>query len=195
MITDEQYKIASGKIDNAHSGDISSVTENGIELPCELLYSMRMVQVLELFNPGSTYVLKLAVQCQHLQRWGIPRADFPFDRRGYHEWRRVVMDYQLNITSLILTETGINEADILLVSDTLKNQGNKSHIEAQIIMDIACLVFLKWYMEPFASKHQNEKVMDIMKKTIRKMSQEAVTIIPKLDLPESAQLILNMAIH
>src|SRR5689334_10210096 len=125
MITDEQYKKASEKIDIAHSGDVVQIVENGIEYPSELLYSKRMLQILELLRPDSSNVLKVAVQCQHLKRWGIPRADFPFDRRGYHEWRRVVMNYQLNLTQEILSDVGMDEADVHKVMDVLKNQGDK----------------------------------------------------------------------
>lgn len=195
MITEEQYRIASEKIDAAHSSDETMQLENGNLVPAELLYSKRMLSVLELVNAGSSFEIKIAAQCQHLKRWSVPRSLYPYDRRGYHQWRQVVMDFQLQETKLILSLAYIGESDIKHILTILKEQGNKLNPESQMIMDTACLVFLKWYMEPFAGKHQNEKVIDILRKTMRKMSSKGVNLISQLDLPVSAKTILEQVNH
>ena len=193
MISEELYHKAIAEIEKAHAEDGSKEIENGASYPSEVLYGRRMLSVLEMVSPDSSLAMKLAVQCQHIKRWGIPRSNYPFDRRGYHQWRRVVMDYQLQQAHLLLSAANIDETDILWVLNALKNQGDKSNPESQIIMDTACLVFLKWYMESFAAKHENEKVIDILKKTIRKMSVEGLDLIPKLDLPPTAKQALEQA--
>ena len=33
--------------------------------------------MLERFAPDASEVLRLAARCQHIQRWKIPRADYP----------------------------------------------------------------------------------------------------------------------
>ena len=38
--------------------------------------------------PEATPLLRLAARCQHLERWSVPRANFPLDRPGYLAWRR-----------------------------------------------------------------------------------------------------------
>jgi hypothetical protein len=193
MITDEQYKKATEEIEKVHSTDISTETENGISYPAELLYSNRMLAILDLVSPDCSNAMKLAAQCQHFQRWGVPRSDFPYDRRGYHQWRRVVMEYQLKQMQQLLSEVTLDEEDIRWIMNTLRKQGDKSDSDAQIIMDTACLVFLKWYMEPFAKKHETEKVTDILKKTMRKISSSRHNLISKLDLPEPARQLLEQA--
>lgn len=192
MISEAQYQKAKAKIDQEHSLDLSIQTDNGIEYPAELLYSNRMLSILDLVLPESNNVIKLAAQCQHLKRWQVPRDLYPYDRRGYHEWRRVVMDFQLEQTRIILSEAGIDDADITEITKILHEQGNKLNRDSQVIMDTACLVFLRWYMEPFASKHQNEKVADILKKTMRKMSSHGVKLIQKLELSSTSKQLIEL---
>jgi len=195
MINEHFYLLATAEIERLHRTDTLQVMENGIEHPSELLYSKRMLDMLELFCPGSPNYLKIAAQCQHLKRWGVPRDNYPYDRRGYHEWRREVMEYQLGETYRILSVVGIEDSDIQQIIDVLRNQGDKTNEDAQIIMDTACLTFLKWYMEPFASKHESSKVIDILKKTMRKMSSEAISLVHTLQLNQSVHVLLDQVAH
>ena len=56
--------------------------------------------------------------------------------------------------------------------------------------DVVCLVFLQYYFEDFAAKHEDEKVIDIVKKTWAKMSAEGHEAALRLPLsPESLRLI------
>jgi hypothetical protein len=193
MITAEIYKQAVKEIDNAHSADIHLEKDNNDEYPSELIYSRRMLTMLNLFYPESDYILKLAVQCQHLKRWNVLRQKYSMNRQGYHQWRREVMEYQLQQTKEILLNVKIDENDLSLILDALKNQGNKSDGNAQIIQDTACLVFVKWYLQAFAAKHEHSKVSDILKKTMRKMSEKAISAIPSIDLSPAVLQILNTA--
>lgn len=191
MITEVLYRKATQEIDKVHSLDKTNAEENGILFPAELLYGHRMLQILNLIDENSSFQMKIAAQCQHLERWGVPRSDYTYDRRGYHQWRRAVMDYQLKRTVEILSAISMEDEDIQWITNTLKEQGNKLNPDAQIIMDTACLVFLKWYMEPFSVKHESEKVTDILKKTMRKMSDRGIELIPKLNLSVFSTQILE----
>jgi hypothetical protein len=195
MITDELYKKATAEIEKIHASDVTMEMENEKSYPAEVLYCKRILNILDLVDTQGSYAMKLAVQCQHLQRWGVPRSEFTYDRRGYHQWRRKVMEHQLQLTQTVLSRAGVDEADIHWIMKTIEKQGDKSNPEAQIITDTACLVFLKWYMEPFAVKHEHEKVIDIIKKTLRKMSEAGVKLVSKLDLPESSLKVLEQAGH
>jgi hypothetical protein len=192
MITVELYRQATNIIEKAHSIDSSRETENNILYPSELLYSIRMLSMLDIVRPDNDYVLKLAAQCQHLMRWNVARDLYPYDRKGYHQWRRAVMDYQLQQTMKILTGVNIEADDIQIITEALKNQGNKSNSNSQIIEDTACLVFIKWYLEPFASKHENIKIIEILKKTMQKMSDSGLTLVKSIDKSPAVIDILNM---
>lgn len=194
MIDDIKYSELTVAIDKLHSED--SVMENvdGNLLPAELVYSKRMLQILETVFPGSDNLLKISAQCQHLKRWMIVRTDFPMDRQGYHKWRRVVMNYQLDETGKLLYAYSVSETDINKILDSLKNQGAKGNSDSQVIEDTACLVFLKWYLKPFADKHEPDKVLDILRKTLRKVSEKGLNAAADIDLSKDVLILLDKAL-
>ena len=192
MITETQYINAVNRINAIHNEDISSETTEGKEVKAELLYSERMLSVLKLVAPDSSHELKLAALCQHMSRWSIPRATFPMDKKGYYQWRAAIMDHQLEVTTRALAESGIDEQSIAVVKDALKNKADKSNENASIIEDTACLVFIKWYLEPFASQFDTTKAADILRKTAKKMSERGLGLISQLNLTSSVSEILKL---
>ena len=68
----------------------------------------------------------------------------------------------------------------------------------QLVEDIADLVFLEYYLEPFAAKHDYDeaKWCDILQKTWRKMSPEAraFALSGKVRLPQPLVPLLNKAL-
>src|SRR2546423_14169899 len=88
MLMDTQrFKFAMEKIDAAHAEDPERSAWEGADYPSELLYAQRMTYWLGRLNPAASEELQLAVRCQHLRRWRIPRGQFPMTRAGYHQWR------------------------------------------------------------------------------------------------------------
>ena len=72
------------------------------------------------------------------------------------------------------------------VASLLRKEGIKRNPEAQMLEDVACFVFLRWYFADFAAKHSDEDVHRIVAKTARKMSAEARRrAAAELDLPAS----------
>ena len=60
---------------------------DGKEYPKELLYAQRMTEMQERYIPEASEAVKLAVRAQHIQRWKIPRSNYPMDKEGYLQWR------------------------------------------------------------------------------------------------------------
>lgn len=190
MITEKQYLQAANAIENVHQSDASTTYENEMEWAAELIYSERMLQILDKLEPNPSFELKLAAQCQHLERWIVNRGSYPMDRKGYHQWRKAVMDYQLGKTSEILTSVGISQEDITMVLDIISRKGVKHPYESQLIIDVSCVVFIKWYLDPFAEKHEQEKVVDILAKTAKRMSPKALEMVSTLTLSEGSARLL-----
>lgn len=190
MITEKQYLQAANAIENVHQSDASTTYENEMEWAAELIYSERMLQILDKLEPNPSFELKLAAQCQHLERWIVNRGSYPMDRKGYHQWRKAVMDYQLGKTSEILTSVGISQEDITMVLDIISRKGVKHPYESQLIIDVSCVVFIKWYLDPFAEKHEQEKVVDILAKTAKRMSPKALEMVSTLTLSEGSAKLL-----
>ena len=67
--------------------------EQGYALPYELLYSQRMSATLQRFVPDAPESLQLAARAQHIERWILPREDYPMDREGYLAWRNALKQH------------------------------------------------------------------------------------------------------
>ena len=93
--------------DAANSKDPNLEIENGKEVAKELLYSHRMLDMLNRFLPDADDVAKLAVAAQHIERWKSPRSDYPMDRKGYHLWRTNLYKFHAETAAKILEEVGL----------------------------------------------------------------------------------------
>lgn len=160
----------------------------------ELLYSQRMSDRLEQFRPNSPEHIKLAVRCQHIGRWTIPRNTFPEGKKGYIEWRNKLKSFHADTAGGILKECGYDEDTIHKVKDLLLKKDLRSNPETQLLEDVVCIVFVEFYLDEFAAKHEDEKVIDILAKTLKKMSAEAIGVAThfKLDT-RTKELLLRAA--
>ena len=189
---DQQYKTAIELIDKVHNQDPNSEIINGIEVKAELLYSNRMLAVLEKVAPDASLELKLAAKCQHISRWSIPRATFSMDKKGYYQWRAAIMEHQLSVTTSVLKQAEINDQRIEIIVDALKNKADKTNLNASIIEDTACLTFIKWYLVPFAGQFDVVKAKIILQKTAGKMSARGLGLLPEMELSEDVHQVLAL---
>ncbi|MBO9478498.1 DUF4202 domain-containing protein [Shimia sp. R11_0] len=152
--------------------------------PEALLYGSRMTQEANRLFPEASEALQIAARGQHIERWVLKRADFPEGRAGYLKWRRELGIHHANRVSDLMSEAGYDEEDIVAAGTMLRKEGLKRNAEVQALEDIICFVFLKWYFAPFAAKHPEEKVLDIVVKTARKMSDAGrARVLAEFDLP------------
>lgn len=185
VITDaERYAAAIAAFDAANAADPNR--DEG--QPKELLYARRMSAMLERFAPDATETTRLAVRAQHIERWKTPRSSYPPGRTGYLQWRSGLYRYHAETAVRILTEVGYDVATIAQVRNAIAKKGLKVHAEAQLLEDIAALVFLEHYLAGFAVNHpeyDDEKWDNIIRKTWRKMSAAAQAFVRdgKVQLP------------
>jgi len=92
------------------------------------------------------------------------------NRAGYHRWRNELAAFHAKVAGQILRDVGYDEATVGRVQSLLKKERLKEDPEAQLLEDVICLVFLQYYFPDFAKKHEEEKVIGILRKTWRKMS-------------------------
>ena len=180
----ERFARAIARFDAANAEDPHRDTEDGRESPKELLYAERLTAMLARFAPGASEALRLAARCQHIQRWKIPRADYPMTRTGYQHWRMRLRDFHADVASAILRDTGYDDATIARVCSLIRKEALKTDAEAQALEDVVNLVFLENYLDDFVAKHagyDTAKFADILKKTAKKMSargrEAALTLI------------------
>ena len=76
----------------------------------------------------------------------------------------------------------------------LKKEILKSDAESQTLEDVICLVFLQYYFTEFTKAHDEAKLIDILQKTWRKMSEAGHQAALKLMLPEEQTALVAKAL-
>jgi hypothetical protein len=186
----ERYRLAIEKIDAANAEDPTKI--DGVA--AELLYSRRMTQWLGRLYPDAGEALHLAARAQHIRRWSIPRSKYPITRAGYHQWRTSLYSFHADTAAEILRQAGYDDATIARVRSLLKKEKLKSDAEMQMLEDVICLVFLENYFAEFAPKHEDEKVIGILRRTWKKMSERGHAAAMELDLPAEARRLVEKAL-
>jgi hypothetical protein len=166
---------------------------NDREIPENVLYGWRMSEKLVEFEPDATEHLRLATRSQHIGRWEIPRSDYPMDRKGYLQWRSQLKLHHAKIASGILENVGYEKEVVYKVKDLLMKKHLKQDPETQVLEDVICLVFLEFYFDDFSEAHDEDKLVNILKKTIAKMSGRGVGEALKLPLSDKAKSLIAKA--
>lgn len=159
-------------IDAANAQDPSSVLIDGNSRPGEVVYSERMTRALAALQPEASEPLQVAVRAQHIQRWTVPRATYPMDRTGYLRWRTDLKRKHAELTAHLMTSVGYPAEVIARTGTLIRKERLKQDAESQTLEDVACLVFLEHYIDDFAAKHDDDKLVSILRKTWAKMSVE-----------------------
>jgi hypothetical protein len=144
--------------------------------PKELLYARRMTDMIGRFAPDASEVAQLAVRAQHIQRWLVPRSNYPLGKPGYFAWRTGLYRFHAETAGKLMQQAGYAEAMIEQVKLAVSKQGIKTNPDTQMLEDVTSLVFIESYMLGFAGQHAEyteEKWLDIIRKTWRKMSADA----------------------
>lgn len=155
---------------NAEDPHVERVDEHA--MPKELLYGRRMSERLDAFAPDAPETVKLAARAQHIRRWEVPRESYPQGRAGYLRWRTDLYKRHADIAGQILREVGYDDRTIDRVQTLLRKRGLKTDPDVQLLEDVICLVFLEHYFHDFAQKHDEAKLISIIKKTWKKMTSE-----------------------
>lgn len=180
--------------DLANKEDPHQEIVDGKPVPKEWIYAQRMTHHLHQFCPSPSEVLQLAARSQHICRWKIPRSDYSMDKQGYKKWRMDLATLHGDIAGGIMAEQGYDEATIARVKDLLLKRSLKRDEEVQLLEDVVCLVFIEFYLEDFASKHDEEKLIDIIRKTWNKMSSRGHEAALKLPLSDNMLALVGKAL-
>ncbi|WP_372937076.1 DUF4202 domain-containing protein [Seonamhaeicola sp.] len=190
-----RFETAIALIDKKNAQDINTYQVAGINYPKELLYSQRMTRKLLQFEPNASKALQIAARAQHVCRWQIPRDDYPMDRVGYLKWRETLKKMHAEITADILKQVGYDNQYIERITQLITKKLIKKNEESQTLEDTVCLVFLDYYFEEFAAKHEDEKVIDILQKTWKKMSDKGHEAALQLSFSDKNLSLIKQAIQ
>ena len=129
-----------------------------------------MSECLQSFDADASEELRIACRAQHLERWLLPRADYPQTKAGYFAWRNEQKKRHAERVSELMERAGYDSAACERVATLVRKEGIKRDAESQTLEDIACLVFLQNHAVEFADGRDEEQIIDILRKTLRKMS-------------------------
>ncbi|MCK9379947.1 MAG: DUF4202 domain-containing protein [Sulfuritalea sp.] len=144
--------------------------------PKELLYAKRMSEMLGRFAPDASEAVQLAVRAQHIRRWTVPRSSYPMTKEGYYAWRTGLYKFHAETAGALMRQAGYDDAVIERVQAAVSKRGLKVNPETQLLEDVTDLVFIEHYMLGFAGSkpdYDEQKWLDIIRKTWRKMSDRA----------------------
>ena len=161
------------RFDEANAEDPNTEVIDGQPLPKELVYGQRMSARLAVFAPDAPETVKLAARAQHIRRWEVPRDSYPEGRAGYLKWRTDLYKRHAEIAGEIMGDVGYDAEPIERVQTLLRKRGLKTDPDVQLMEDVICLVFLEHYFHDFAQKHDEEKLIPIVQKTWKKMSEQS----------------------
>lgn len=178
------------RFDEANVEDPNTELVNGQPVPKELVYGQRMSARLAVFAPDAPETVKLAARAQHIRRWEVPRDSYPEGRAGYLKWRTDLYKRHGDIAGAIMRDVGYGDDDVERVRTLLRKRGLKTDPDVQLMEDVICLVFLEHYFHEFAKKHDEAKLIPIVQKTWKKMTDKAHQAALALDYaPEDLEVI------
>ena len=178
-----RYQEAFERFDRANAEDPDRLIVGGVSQPKALVYAIRITDRLERFAPAASEAIRLAARCQHIRRWTIPRGEFAAGRAGYRLWRKTLGVFHADAAAEILRTVGYDETTVSRVGALLRKDNLGNDPDVQTLEDVVCLVFLEHYLEDFASDREEAMLVEILRKTWRKMSVTGRAAALGVDLP------------
>ncbi len=183
------------RFDDENSQDPNLVEADGTQVPRELLYARWLTDWVLRLCPEASEPLRLAARCQHLCRWQIPRSSYEMNRVGYLKWRGDLKQFHARKSAEILRDVGYPEEVIERVQQLNLKKNLGSDPECQILEDALCLVTLQYQLEELIRKTPEDKMVEILRKTWKKMSPTGRQFASELSLSETAKRLVGEAIR
>jgi len=169
----QRFATALRRFDEENARDPKAEIVDGVARPHELLYAQWLTDWVLKLRPTASEALRLAARCQHLRRWEIPRDSYPMNRPGYLRWRADLKKFHAAKAGEILHEVGYDDSTIQRVQELNLKTNFPADAEARVLEDALCLVFLEHQFAALAAKSADDKVINALQKTWRKMTPTA----------------------
>jgi hypothetical protein len=157
-------------IDAANSDDPHVIVVDGVERPKELAHAELMTRWVRTLDPDCSDEQLIAARAHHLRRWTIPRSSYPEGRSGYLRWRTALKRQHADEVGAILRVAGYGDDAIARVQAIVSKQGLGRDPAVQVHEDALCLVFLETQFDELTGKLGEDKTIDVLRKTAKKMS-------------------------
>lgn len=159
------------KFDAYNQKDPNSIVWEGETYPREYFLALKLHEWVLKIKPEASEALLLASRSQHIGRWEIPRDSYAPGREPYLKWRKDLAHYHAQLAAGMLKEAGYDEQEISRVQEIILKKKIKVDSDVQTMENALCLVFLAFQYEEFHPLHDQEKVVNILRKSLLKMDQ------------------------
>ena len=190
----DRLQAALDAIDAANAADPKLIEVRGESRPKELAHAELASEWIRKLDPEASEPLLLATRAHHIRRWEVPRGNFPDGKAGYHRWRRELQKRHAEHVGRILLQQGYVEATIARVQAMVRKLGLGSDPEVQVFEDALCLVFIETQFRELADRLGDEKLVDVTRKTIAKMSDAGIARLRELSLAEEDLALIERAL-
>jgi len=182
-------------IDAANAEDPNRIRVRGDEQPKELAHAEMVTEWVRRLRPEASEELLLAARAHHIRRWVIPRSSYPEGRAGYFAWRRKLHEVHAAEVGRILEAEGYDAAAVTRVQQIVRKENLARDPEVQALEDALCLVFLEIQFHDVAARLDRAKMVDVTRKTLRKMSPRARELASAMELGAEDRAIIEQALE
>jgi len=189
-----RFSEAIRRFDEENGRDPNLIVVDGVAQPHELLYARRLTEWVLRLQPNASKPLLLAARSQHICRWLVPRSSYEMTRAGYLRWRNDLKHLHAKKSAEILREVGYDEATIARVVELNLKKGLGHDQECQVLEDALCLVTLQYQLADLMEKTDPDKMVGILRKTWKKMSDVARAHALALPFTEAESALLEQAV-
>ena len=114
---------------------------------------------------------------------------------AYLKWRRELGAFHADLAGSIMQDCGYAPDTVLRVQAIIRKERFQTDPWAQQLEDVACLVFLDHYFEPFVDEQSPETIVKILRRTWLKMSAAGQQAALKIDYTPRCTKLLESALQ
>jgi len=189
----ERLQRAMAAIDARNADDPNTILVKGVERKKEQAHAEMVTEWIGRLRPDASEALQLAGRAHHVRRWSIARSQYPDGRTGYLQWRRALQDVHARELRAVMESEGYDAETVARAEQIVRKRELARDADVQALEDALCLVFLETQFEELAERLDEEKMIDVLRKTMKKMSPRGIELAASLPLAEASAALLKKA--
>jgi hypothetical protein len=170
----DRYDRVIEAIDRVNANDPVTIVVDGQVRPKELVHAERMTHWVGELDPDAGELALVAARAHHLRRWALPRDAYPDGRAGYLKWRTEQQRRHAAEVADLMVEAGYEPDEIGRVGEIIRKVRLRTDPVVQTHEDALCLVFLELQLDELDERIGDDKMVDVLRKTMAKMSATAI---------------------
>lgn len=193
-MSSSRFEQAIAAIDAANADDPHTIDVRGQVRPKELAHAELMTGWLGRLDPTADEAQRLAARAHHLRRWSMPRSSYPDGRAGYLRWRTALRKQHAEEVAGILAGVGYDDGTIARVQTIIRKEGLGTDPQVQTHEDALCLVFLETQLAATVDDLGDDKMLDVIAKTVAKMSPAGLDQVGALSMRDHDRALIARAL-